>query len=197
MPLHRAFMYIAAAAVFFLDTATHLHGEPPSAAKGGDDLSQLEEKPFTDTKSGITLRLPKGWTTKKGIEHTGYEAPVKDKASGGSLAPNVVLALDSQPGIKPENLAAVVKGKPAQFANLYANMAYKETLDEKLLVGGKDAHVIGFQYAYKNVLTIETKQIWIITDGKVYTVTFTSVQEMWDKNNALFTAVTKTLKVPD
>jgi len=197
MRLNRAFVYIAAAAVFYLGMPAHSHGEPPTAAKGGDEMSQLEEKPFTDTKSGITLRLPKGWTAKKGIEHTGYEAPVKDKASAGSLAPNVVLALDDRPGIKPENLAAAVKLKRAQYAKLYADMAYKETLDEKLSVGGKDGHVIGFQYTYKNVLAIETKQVWVITEGKVYTVTFTSVQEMWDKNNAVFTAVTKTLKIPD
>jgi hypothetical protein len=172
-------------------------GEPRiRLTESTDDSMLLEEKAFTDSKSGISARLPKGWVSKKGIEHTGYEAPAKDRTSAGGLAPNVIFAEDDTPGVKPTDLAAVVKLKVAQFAKLYADSAYKETINEKLSIGDKEGQVIGFRYTYKNVLPIEVKQVWVVTAGKIYTVTFTSLEPNWEKNNAVFEAITKTLKIP-
>jgi hypothetical protein len=86
------------------------------------------------------VHLPKGWVPKKGIEHTAYEAPAKDRTSADDLAPNVIFAKDDTPGIKPTDLAAVAKLKRKQLAKLYADAGYKETNNETRFMGGKDGH---------------------------------------------------------
>ena len=158
--------------------------------------AKLQEKSFTDSKSSVELRVPKGWVQKQGIEDTGFEAPAKDRVEAGGLAPNIVLRKDAAPGIKPSDVDAIVAGKRKQYAKTFPG--YKDEAACSVLphIPGKGVGRIDYSFVVSDVLPVRGVQIWIVDKDRVYTITCTSLSDTYVKNGKVFDAVFGTITVP-
>lgn len=167
--------------------------EPTTAPAAGPNL---EDKAFKDPKSGVELRLPKGWRRKEGIDDTGFEAPAKDRVEAGGLAPNIVLSKDPAPGIKPSDVDAIIAGKRKQYAKVFPGYKDEEVSSVLPKIPGKGVGRIDYSIVVSNVLPIRAAQIWIVDKDQIYTITFVSLSKTYIDNAKVFDGVVVTISVP-
>ena len=156
----------------------------------------LEENAFKDPRSGVQLRLPKGWVRKQGIADTGFQAPAKDRVQAGGLSPSIVLSKGAAPGVKPSDVDAMIADKRKQYAQVFAG--YKDEEPSSVLphIPNKGVGRIDYSFVLANVLPVRGAQIWIVEKDQVYTITCTSLSEAYVNNAKVFNAVIDTIAVP-
>lgn len=173
--------------------------DAPTTRSAPADDQLLDPKPIDDPKTGLTFRIPKGWVPKQGITSTGFEAPAKDRVAAGGLAPSILVNRDATPGIKPADVAAVVAAKKKQYAESFAE--YQEVNDAPpvpALAGtdGKGVAAIDCTHTVAKVLPLRVRQIWIVDNDVIYTLTCTSIAETYPRNEKAFEAALKSVRVP-
>jgi len=144
----------------------------------------------------MQMNLPKGWIPRTDIEDTGFEAPVKDQVKDSTLAPNVILKAAEINGIKPADVDEILKTKRKQYAQIFKGFKEVDPTPPAKMVPGKGVGAIEFTYTPKEGITLRGRQIWIVGDGKVYFVTWTSLNDTYPKNQKAFDAAMNTLVVP-
>ncbi|HTL30124.1 MAG TPA: hypothetical protein VL282_12920 [Tepidisphaeraceae bacterium] len=156
----------------------------------------LDPKPTKDDKSKLQLNLPKGWVPKKDIKDTGFESPTKDQAGAISLSPNVILNETDAADIKPTDIDELLAAKRKQYVKIFKGFKEVDPTPAAKAIPGKGVGVIEFTYTPAANAVIHGRQIWIVDTGKIYIVTWTSLNETYSKNQKIFAASMNTLVVP-
>ena len=156
----------------------------------------LDPKPTKDDKSGLQINLPKGWVLKTDSDDTGFESQTKDQTGNTTLAPNVILKAADAQNVKPADVDEIIQGKRKQYAKIFTGYKDVDSAPKAKTIAGKGVGVIEYTYVPKPGITIHGRQIWIVGEGRLYIVTWTSLDAAYPKNQKVFDAAMNTLVVP-
>lgn len=120
------------------------------------------------------------------------KAPAADVAPEGSFTPILTVVVSAVPSATLDSVVASAKTSlPRTFTG------YTLVDDARVATAsGEPAHILGGTYR-EGTIPLRSKQLIVVKDGKVYTVTGFALVSVWDvkRYNALFDAALTSLDV--
>jgi hypothetical protein len=156
----------------------------------------LDPKPTIDKLSGLQMNLPTGWTPKKGVHTTAFEAPVRDEADGKTLAANVSFMAADAKGIKPSNITDLLKQERAKDAQQIAGFKEVESAPAAKEIAGKGVGVIEYTATPQPNAKVHFRTVYIVAPDVIYLVTWTSLDGTYAKHQKQIDAAMDTLVIP-
>lgn len=161
-----------------------------------DDTSMsavaLSQKPYVSSKLGISIQYPKNWTIdvsgKYGAELF-FFSDVTDKEKNKPFTSNINITTEDTQGY---GLKAYIDASKKYIKKSFAG--YKSLPDRKVTVNGKEAYIISGIFSQKGY-NIRNEQLILVSGGKAYIVTATSLASTWTKYKDLFNSSFMTLKI--